>query len=313
MAYERKWLLTGVRPLLSDGGEDGSVTIESTSGFKVKQIVKITAIGVSPVVLQVKRVLSPTKMLVGPKDSGIQSRYDLSEFTVAKSSTISATEQDKKVPTDKEIHSWVYEQEPTVAYRTIGVDEWGRFYTTENPFPVQLSDGSVNIGTVNAELEVQLSHKDNYPDAGDVADSVQIGDGEDILGINPDGSINIVIGELPGTPIIYKEAGSFTNTTETKVAEYISNDDENRIKRLHGMAMTFGVWRVYKNTIDADDLLAVTQTSPTVRNADLLFSASELVANGDKVIITFQAERYRSNLLGSSSDTFVRLEGYNKT
>lgn len=54
-----------------------------------------------------------------------------------------------------------------------------------NPIFVQLSDGSVNIGTVNAELEVQLSHRDDDPDSGDVHDSVRIGDGEFEVNMTP--------------------------------------------------------------------------------------------------------------------------------
>jgi hypothetical protein len=62
--------------------------------------------------------------------------------------------------------------------------------TVTNPIYVRLSDGSISIGTVNAELEVQLSHKDNVPNAGDVADSVRIGDGVEELDLNTDGSVN---------------------------------------------------------------------------------------------------------------------------
>ena len=55
----------------------------------------------------------------------------------------------------------------------------------DNPIHVQLSDGSINVGTVNAELEVQLSHKDNDPDNGDVHDSVRIGDGQNEVTMTP--------------------------------------------------------------------------------------------------------------------------------
>lgn len=65
-------------------------------------------------------------------------------------------------------------------------DENGNPYGPDNPLSVQLSDGSVNIGTVNAELEVQLTHLDNDPDAGDVHDSIRIGDGVEELAINAD-------------------------------------------------------------------------------------------------------------------------------
>lgn len=55
------------------------------------------------------------------------------------------------------------------------VDENGNSYGPTNPLFVQLSDGSISIGTVNAEIEVQLSRRDNNPDAGDVHDSVRLG------------------------------------------------------------------------------------------------------------------------------------------
>lgn len=59
-------------------------------------------------------------------------------------------------------------------------DENGNPFSPTNPLHVQLSDGSVNIGTVNAELEVQLDHTGANPD------SVQIGDGVETLAINSD-------------------------------------------------------------------------------------------------------------------------------
>lgn len=59
-------------------------------------------------------------------------------------------------------------------------DESGTPYSPSNPLHVQLSDGSVNIGTVNADLDVQLDH------TGATPDSVQIGDGTETLSINTD-------------------------------------------------------------------------------------------------------------------------------
>jgi hypothetical protein len=50
---------------------------------------------------------------------------------------------------------------------------------------------------VNGELEVQLSHQDNVPNLGDVADSVRVGDGTNVLKVNPDGSINTTSADKP--------------------------------------------------------------------------------------------------------------------
>lgn len=73
------------------------------------------------------------------------------------------------------IHQHEHEDD-ILARRVVFVDALGNFYNTNNPLPVILTDGSVNIGTVNAEIEVQLSSRDNYPDSGDVHDSVRWGD-----------------------------------------------------------------------------------------------------------------------------------------
>jgi len=76
-------------------------------------------------------------------------------------------------------------------------DDSGNPYTAANPLPVQLSDGSVNIGTVQANVEVQLTHENDYPSAGRIHDSIRIGDGTDELAIVKEGD-DISVGT--GTP-----------------------------------------------------------------------------------------------------------------
>jgi len=175
MAFERFWLTVPSRLFTADGGEDGLITIETTSGFKVKQKIKVSATGLPDQVLEVKRVVSPTRMYVGQLNRDLKDRSDLSTYTVVNNSSVSAQVQ-KRTGISREDHERaVYEEEPTLAKRVINVDQWGRFWSVDNPFPVQLSDGSIDIGTVNAELEVQLSHRDDYPDIGDIHDSVRIG------------------------------------------------------------------------------------------------------------------------------------------
>lgn len=101
--------------------------------------------------------------------------------------------------------------------------EAGQGSTPSNPLYVQLSDGQINIGTVNAELEVALSHKDNTPDPGDVADSVRIGDGQDELQINPDGSINVNLTPSNTSSTIesaYNEISSVPTNTPTLLVTY---------------------------------------------------------------------------------------------
>jgi hypothetical protein len=114
--------------------------------------------------------------------------------------SLSVIEQERNQMTGDVVFRAVYEEGPTSALRNVLVDHRGHFYSADNPLSVQLADGSINIGTVNAELEVQLAAEDNYPNLGDVHDSVRIGSG--VLGtyleIYPSKDIDIrSIGRTP--------------------------------------------------------------------------------------------------------------------
>ena len=309
---ERRYRAVSSQTFTVDGTVHGVVTIANTINFKVKQKVILTASGQSNIELQIQQVLSDTQFVVGPIGSKIQDVHDISAYTTAASAAVFLNEQQRPVIPEQEITRIIYEEEPTLAHRNVLVDWLGNYYTIDNPLPVQLSDGSIEIGTVNAELEVQLSHIDDYPDVGDVHDSVRVGDGTDLLEINADGSINVHW--LPGNvnPIIYTNSGSFTNTNETIVATYTSTSLNEKIAVLLGDAETFGIWRIYRGaSINPSNLAAVTRTSPTSRNTEIKFTEPEILSNiGDKVTVSFQAERYRSAFLGGSASTFVRLEGY---
>lgn len=206
---EKFWLVAGPVALTASGTTLGKLTLTSTSGFKVKQRVFLTHPTAPNVRLEVKRVNDTTTLEVGDIDSNIRDRTDVSAYDSL--GTFSAIRQPRPSIPLKDIERATYEEEPTVAKRAILVDEFGRFFDTDNPLQVQLSDGSINIGTVNAELEVQLSHQDDVPDAGDVADSVRVGDGTDLLAINTDGSINptdwliqVQRGLVPGVTAVIK-------------------------------------------------------------------------------------------------------------
>lgn len=174
---------------IADGTINGLVTVSDVGDFKVKQEVLISAPLIQTQILEIKRIVSQTQLLVGPKGN-IFKYSDISAFTVAAGSFIEAKEQERPKVPEQEVERITYEEEPTMARRVISVDRYGRKWDVDNPFPVRLSNGSINVGTVNAEIEVQLSRRDNYPDAGDVHDSVRIGNQDYELKINPDGSIN---------------------------------------------------------------------------------------------------------------------------
>jgi hypothetical protein len=113
-----------------------------------------------------------------------------------------------------------------------------------------------------------------------------------------------------GTSIVYKESGVFTDITETEVLEYTSTNANEVIVRFVGTARTFGVWRVYKTSISPSNLELEIRTSEMNNNLNILLNRGiELTTIGEVLKITFEAQRYRDNILGATSETFVRLEG----
>lgn len=209
MAIER--LLRAVGPVLftSNGGGNGLITVSSTKFFKVKAKVVITANSLPTLNLEIKRVISPTQMLVGPNGQ-IRQRTDISAYTTALLAKVEQPEQDRPgIPTEQHERA-VYEEEPTLAKRVILVDEFGEFYEEDNPLPVQLSDGSINIDTLNADLEVQLTDKESAPGENDY-DIVRIGNGQYELAILPDGSIKVVFAGV-STPLIQNIPIAAANT-----------------------------------------------------------------------------------------------------
>lgn len=138
MAYERLWETISPITFAANGGADGTVTIPNVCGFKVKQIVVISAVSLPDLVLEVKRVISPTKLLVGPKvtTGKMIARQNISAYTTALIATIRAEEQPKvRIPPADAIQA-AYEQEPTLAIRTLGVDCIGDPWGNDNPMPV---------------------------------------------------------------------------------------------------------------------------------------------------------------------------------
>lgn len=196
---EKKFLFFPPKSFITDGDEDGKLQVLGACQFRVGQIVVLKANAQPDFQVKVVRINSDTEIEVGDKSKAVSpnNRLDISGYTVADSATIELLvtandTQDRMSIAPDDLWRAVYEEEPVIALRTIMVDECGDQIgqNPDSPVHVQLSNGSIDIGDVNAELEVQLSHRDNFPDAGDVADSTQVGDGEEIMEVNPDGSIN---------------------------------------------------------------------------------------------------------------------------
>ena len=168
MAIEKHWTHLGPVSFTADGTEAGLLTIPSVCGFKVKQRIKIEAIGEPDLSLQIKRIPTPTTIIVGPLITGkpgssknnLKARTDLSAYTVAKLASITASEQPKVPIPEKDIIQAVYEFEPTVAIRNFPVDCHGNGYTTENRFPVAV-DGDI---TTEVDVNVDIT----LPDTEDI-------------------------------------------------------------------------------------------------------------------------------------------------
>lgn len=157
MAIERFWESQGPFAFTADGTDGGLITISSGHCLKTKQKVVVSATGEPNLPLQVKRVISPTQLYVGPirtnqvtgnTANNLKTRADISAYTVAKAASIRAEEQGKLIPTMiPHILQAVYEQEPTVALRNMWVDKYGRAWGTDNPVPIE--------GTISATVDVE--------------------------------------------------------------------------------------------------------------------------------------------------------------
>ena len=103
MAIEQSWAAVPPQLFTANGTSLGVVTVASVAGFKVKQVVVIQS--VTPAAqcqVQVRRVISPTQLIVGPIPENIQPtfkqqgssllsvRQDISAFTIASGAFIFA-------------------------------------------------------------------------------------------------------------------------------------------------------------------------------------------------------------------------------
>jgi hypothetical protein len=285
MFFERK--LVAVPPVLvtANGTANGLITVSSVRGFRVKQQVLIKATGGLIIPATVQKVISDTQIYLGPAKGpsykSINDRIDLTSVFLSNTPTLEAAEQERINITFEDRQRAMYVEEPVVAQRSILVDDLGRYYGTANPVPVRLSDGSINIGTVNAELEVQLSHQDNDPNVGDIHDSVRIGNGIYEMTVNPDGSIN-TNNALPfGASLksFYNEASSVANNIVTDVLTYtVPALTTSRLVRVDVSGSNIATYTVEKNG-------TVIDKKYTWFNGDLsqsfIFDGSETFVSGD--------------------------------
>ncbi len=241
MAIEKSWAAVPPQLFTANGTTAGVVTIANTAGFKVKQVVTI-ANGVpstQEIQVQVRRVLSPGQLIVGPIPQSLQPPYkqegasllsrrvDISAYTVAAGAYIYAGELPKVILPIPDIAQAVYEQEPTCAIRTTGVDQYGNFYTDTNPFPVAF-DGTISIGDVSiveGGNTMTVNNDGSINVDATIENPIEIkGTTGNILTVNADGSINVNVVETPvsGQTVksIYNQVVNIASGVETTLVTY---------------------------------------------------------------------------------------------
>jgi hypothetical protein len=188
MTSEKYWPDVILAPIGVSGVK--FTTVPDTIDLRVKMLVIVNAPSQQPLILEIKKVVDKTTIILGNPDKGFA---DFVQPITYVGGTLTVQHAEKYKIGPEYVIGAVYEREPVVAIRTTLIDPYGDRYSVQNPLPVRLSDGSINIGTVNAELEVFLTHLDNFPEPGEIHDSIRIGDGSDLLEINSDGSINATV------------------------------------------------------------------------------------------------------------------------
>src|ERR1035437_9154021 len=173
MSLEKRLEAIPAQSFTADGTVDGLITVADATEYKVKQLVFLSASSLPDLdQIEIKRVISATQMYVGPKGGSIDSRTDISAYTVVLGAAVTANEQLRPSIPNESINRAVYEEEPTVALRSILVDELGNDYDALNPFPVAaVFDGTVHVG------DIRITAHNNAPVFGDIHSSVRIGDG----------------------------------------------------------------------------------------------------------------------------------------
>lgn len=126
MAFEKFYPAVGPVEFTNVGSIGGIVPLTSTKGFKVKMPVLLISGGVKRTDLEVKRVFNDTELMLGPVGERLSCFTDMTGFPIG--STLSSLSPKLKRPDIplNEISRQVYEEEPTVALRTVMVDEFGR-------------------------------------------------------------------------------------------------------------------------------------------------------------------------------------------
>jgi hypothetical protein len=155
MASER-WLRSRKVAFIADGTIDGKVKVLKAKGFKVKSRVIIQSSTKDSITVEIKAITDKTTIYVGPCGSEMETRSDLSGFTVADGATIYLVRQKRWSISKEEYTRATYSEEPTVAWRVIPVDWEGEVISDDNPLPIT---GEISV----SQSGVHTPHVINLP------------------------------------------------------------------------------------------------------------------------------------------------------
>lgn len=143
--FERSWPDVLIGPI---SVSNHIVTLPNVNGLHTKQ--KITLqLGAQTQDFEIKRILSPTTIKVGPLDSNL---FTFSNPVSFSGGILWASEQPRNTIAVDPIIRNVYEEEPAVAIRAVNVDRYGQFYSASNPLPVAATLLRPNKQTIVNEL-----------------------------------------------------------------------------------------------------------------------------------------------------------------
>lgn len=248
MAYEKKLAAVAPQALTADGTQFGLVTVADSCKYRVKTTAYLINTAGAKLPVQIKKVISPTQLIVGEIDNKLSSwnPLDISSWTVASGAKLGAQEQDKNKIPDGDHYVAIYEADPIVADRVIPVDCNGNFYDANNPLPVAF-DGTVNIG------QVRVTACDNDPLPGAIHSSIRISDCINDLKINPDGSINVIVeGPAPkllqNITLTYDETAPVPPGFSTVILTYmVPFGDKASLQRIFASGENIGRYDVLVN------------------------------------------------------------------
>jgi hypothetical protein len=252
MAYEKLWKLIGPKPFTSDGGADGRVTIADTVHFKVKQLVILKSSSIPQETYQVNRVENSTTLYLGPVNSRIEVRSDISLFTTADSATIEAVVQPRSKVPEQEVERLTYDEEPTVARRVVLVDPYGDYYTLDSPLPV---DATLNVESLDISLDAKTG------------DNISI-------------SAHL-------NPLFAEASSSLTLSTYQQVFSYTSTNANTRISAIISSISTTANAVVKIN----GTIIRKFRTSPSERQASFIFYEHRPLPLGAVLTVEVQPDR----------------------